>query len=1052
MKKSIIIGIMILMLVLLASCVQNVKVKAKPDLGVPVSATSIAVSDFTVGIEDGIKSVLPGAEIITVDGTKAIRYATGLVVDGGESFKEIDSFSTSIIQEISIPSIDDIDPINIEVPSMDFDPQSITMNLPDLGSTPESTQANIGAISIPDSVSLPKIDLKITIPNNATANYKLSGSEPIDSNGTFSKLTFSTGALTLTATNNDTGADVEITISIENPDGSILTADPVLVEKGTKEVISINLTDKYLMDNSELKVEAEIKSGTGAGGTLEIGNLSFSPDTKIKAAEGIEFETGKSITQEINPGFGSTKFSTVTISGSFDVGIQFPSTWQNISTEYEATIVYSYSNDTKEILIAHKDVSENGPLNFDNVSIPYDANGVFKFTVDSTYTNESGQKANVNFEDSPTFTITPDITINSIEGFEVENTQTMDLPDEIESVTFMSGSFELKITDTKIASIVASFEYNKGDGTTDKVYFNVEDTGEATLNLAGITMSGNLSVDATVLIDKISLDFDSGNSDTLNAEVNFSEPKISRVTVNKEIKQDIPIPEDIKSVIFGSGTIEITLLNAKFTGISGNLIYQTNSTPLQLTSEGSATIDMTDLELGAPSAEINITSIAIESDAGISLGDNITANVELKEPKIKHVEIKSSDSMDISESQFVDFAGLKEVLNSITFTSTSAILIEWDNKLPVDINAMLLITTGLTELNDEKSFVISGKSKKVINFSGEVNLDNGLNFTFEASPQNYDGEVLTIDISNEDDYLEMGSKYTLEATVSLDYNLNASVKPINTNIITEDNPLNFEIPISEETTLTLNDIELDGFSAKILGNIPQDLVSANNKITLTATYTVDNVKKVKSVDVVLDKTNIEKDITEFLLEVLKGKDVVMSMKSNDITANITSLNNFKFSFKIDMTVPLSFTILGNEPLTLLEIKGENDVLGRDENSESDDTLINSILGDDGSIKIHIKYNNTSGLSPEVILIGRNKFDKQLMKKTFTLKDGSHEDVIEIKSEDIKTIMNTIPYYLDTKVQINPGDLQSFLDNGKVDIKIWLEVKTDVDMDLMEGGE
>ncbi|NUU98486.1 hypothetical protein [Marinitoga sp. 1138] len=1049
MKKSIIIGIMILMLVLLASCVQNVKVKAKPDLGVPVSATSIAVSDFTVGIEDGIKSVLPGAEIITVDGTKAIRYATGLVVDGGESFKEIDSFSTSIIQEISIPSIDDIDPINIEVPSMDFDPQSITMNLPDLGSTPESTQANIGAISIPDSVTFPDISLEIEIWGSVDDDGSVS--QPINATE-FNTLVFSQGAINIDVKHNDGGdaVTIETQVMIKNSNGSVLKSNIATLAQGESDTLVISLEDgDILTKDAIITLIATITSGTGNGNnTLNVNNISFSTDTQIKAAEGIEFETGKSITQEINPGFGSTKFSTVTISGSFDVGIQFPSTWQNISTEYEATIVYSYSNDTKEILIAHKDVSENGPLNFDNVSIPYDANGVFKFTVDSTYTNESGQKANVNFEDSPTFTITPDITINSIEGFEVENTQTMDLPDEIESVTFMSGSFELKITDTKIASIVASFEYNKGDGTTDKVYFNVEDTGEATLNLAGITMSGNLSVDATVLIDKISLDFDSGNSDTLNAEVNFSEPKISRVTVNKEIKQDIPIPEDIKSVIFGSGTIEITLLNAKFTGISGNLIYQTNSTPLQLTSEGSATIDMTDLELGAPSAEINITSIAIESDAGISLGDNITANVELKEPKIKHVEIKSSDSMDISESQFVDFAGLKEVLNSITFTDPSTILIEWDNKLPVDINSKIAIP----ELNVNDQFVISGESSKVINFSGEVNLDNGLNFTFEASPQNYDGEVLTIDISNEDDYLEMGSKYTLEATVSLDYNLNASVKPINTNIITEDNPLNFEIPISEETTLTLNDIELDGFSAKILGNIPQDLVSANNKITLTATYTVDNVKKVKSVDVVLDKTNIEKDITDFLLEVLKGKDVVMSMKSNDITANITSLNNFKFSFKIDMTVPLSFTILGNEPLTLLEIKGENDVLGRDENSESDDTLINSILGDDGSIKIHIKYNNTSGLSPEVILIGRNKFDKQLMKKTFTLKDGSHEDVIEIKSEDIKTIMNTIPYYLDTKVQINPGDLQSFLDNGKVDIKIWLEVKTDVDMDLMEGGE
>ncbi|WP_206076231.1 hypothetical protein [Marinitoga lauensis] len=333
-------------------------------------------------------------------------------------------------------------------------------------------------------------------------------------------------------------------------------------------------------------------------------------------------------------------------------------------------------------------------------------------------------------------------------------------------------------------------------------------------------------------------------------------------------------------------------------------------------------------------------------------------------------------------------------------------------------------------------------------------MNNPINFNFEASPTNYDeiNKIITIDIDNPSNYLTLGSTYTLSATISLDYELDASIKPFNMEIIPQDDPLNFEIPISDDVTLTLNDIDIPGFNAKVIGTIPEGIANSNNSITLRATYTGNNTSSSTNTTIYLDNTTIEKDITDFLKAVLKGKDAYMDMISNDITASLNDLSNFVFDFKIDLTLPLSFEVLNNENLQLLEIKGEDDILGRSPDSNKANLPIDLVIGEQGKLVLHLKYNNQTGLTPGLKIIGRNKSGNILYQKIIEINNGENETFIEFTKTDIDKIINNNPYYIDFIGYIPTNKMQYFKDNGTLKINAWVEVQTDVNTELLQGGE
>ncbi|WGS65645.1 autotransporter outer membrane beta-barrel domain-containing protein [Marinitoga aeolica] len=1171
MKKAIIIGIAILLLLSLSSCVKSIKVKTKPKIGVPVAATTVALNNF-VNIEDSIKSALPDAKVESVNGIQTIKYATGLNLDLSQSFEKIDAFSTSVSQNISVPDIGNIDPvtvdvpnindipaITVDVPSFDFNPQNITVNVPQIDPAPVSPNITIGELDVASAgVDLPAVDLSIPVAGD-TGDGSIT-STTLNANDSFSTLTFSTGSLTLDVVNNDDTATVKVDGIIENANNGNLVSNVLTLNPNSTGTLTFDLTNKSISDGATITLRATITntSSTRIGTySLQANNLQFSNGTKIKAAEGITFNTSKSITETIDPNMGSTEFSTVTIDGTFNVNIQLPSEWTNVKTEFEATVTYNFGSEN--IVLVNDTFNSSKDLTFNGKELP--PNGSFEFTIDSTFTNNDGSKANIDFTKSPTITVTPDIKIMKIDGVGINNTQNMNLPDNIKHVILSGGKISIDITDTNVSSIVANFTYF--DGTEDKTKEFAVENNKAVLDMDGIKLTGENTKDATIMVKNISLDFgnnglsnselsanvvldepsikevklslttkqkidipdeieevkfmsgsltsglsngsissvagnletgyedislttDNGTltvnlankllSGTKDATLNISEMlidfssnplsfgnqlsvssslndlKISEATITTNLSQSINIPNTIKKVIFGSGSIEVNVDNVQFTSFDGTLTYESTDTSFAVSPEGSAVIDLTNLQLGFPSAEVTIDKIGLKSTNGISLGSSLNANINLVNPKIKYAEISPDSDLKVTNSQVVEFPPeAKDFLNSVTFTGTSNIRIEWNNELPVVVNVNL----SVPELTINESFPMSGENYHEVALANKtIDLDTPMHFDFEASPANYDdtNNILKIDISDPNNYLSLGSEYTLAATISLDYELDASIKPFSQEIIPQSDPLNFEIPISDDTTLTLNDIEINGFIAKIVGTIPSGLVNSNNKITLYATYTMNNTEKSTNVEILLDNEHIEKDISEFLKEILKGKDVYMSMKSNNITASLNDLSNFIFDFKIDLTIPLSFDLTKNENLNIMNIKGEADILGREPGSNETDLPIDLVIGEEGKLILHLNYNNTSGLKPGLKITGRNSSNPTLYERDIILQDGKHDVNIIFDKSDIDKIMNNNPYYLDFDAYIPANTNQSFRTNGQISINAWVEVVTDVNVDLLGRGE
>ncbi|KAF2955706.1 hypothetical protein [Marinitoga sp. 38H-ov] len=1162
MKKIIFIGISILLLLTLSSCLQSVKVKAKPKIGVPVAATTVALNDF-IDLEESIKSALPDAEVIDVDGTQTIKYATGINLDLSQSFEKIDAFSTSVSQNISVPdigsidsvtvdvpNIDDIPAITVDVPSFDFDPQNISVNVPQINPNSVSPNITIGEIDVTAAgVSLPEINF--SVPVFGSDNDSTETSQSINSGGTYEKLVFSTGSLLLDVVNNESNASVDVQGIIENPDNSTIESAVLSLLGGQSGQLSFLLADENISNNATITLIATITSGSGDGSyKLVANNLHFSTGTKIKAAEGIEFNTSKSISENIDPNMGTSSFSTVTIDGTFNVNIQLPSEWTNVNTDFEATVTYNYG--TESIMLVNDTFNSSKDLTFTGKQLPPDGN--FEFIIDSTFANNDNTKANIDFTKSPIITVTPEIKIKKIEGVDINNTQNIDLPDNIKYVVLKDGKISLGITDTNVSSIVANFVYF--DGTENKTKQFIIENNNAVLDMDGIKLTGENTKDATILVKNISLDFGNKGLETssLTANINLTEPsvkevklaltteqkidipdnieevkfmsgslssslnlgsitniignldteyenialsidngtlsvdltnkllsgtkdatlnisemiidfssnplnfgsqlsvssslnnlKISEATITTNLNQSINIPETINKVIFGSGSIEINVDDVQFVSFDGTLTYGSTNTIFTVSPEGSATIDLTNLELGSPSADVSIGKIGLKSVSGIELGSSLNANINLINPKIKYAEISPDSDLKVVNSQVVEFPQeAKDFLNSITFVGTSNIRIEWNNELPVDVNVKITVP----ELSINDNFVMSGENYHEVDLANKtIDLDNPMNFNFEASPVNYDNNILKINITDSNKYLSLGSEYTLAATISLDYELDASIKPFSQDIIPESDPLNFEIPISEDTTLTLNDIDINGFNAKIIGTIPSGLVDNNNKITLYATYTTDTVKST-NVEIILDNTNIEKDITEFLKEILKGKDVYMSMKSNNISVSLNDLSDFVFDFKIDMTIPLSF--VANKKINITAMKGEEDILGRDPGSNETDLPIDLVLGNEGKLILHLKYNNTSGLKPGLKVVGRA--DTTLFEKNLILEENKNEINIVFEKSDVDKIINNNPYYIDFEAYIPQDEIQAFKTDGEISISAWVEVVTDVNVDLFGRGE
>ncbi|WP_129409133.1 hypothetical protein [Marinitoga lauensis] len=688
MKKYIVIGLLIILILSLSSCIKSVKVKTKPKLGVPVAATTMSLNDF-VNLEDNIKSILPEAEIISLDGTKTIHYATGLTVDLSQSFKKFDAFSTSVYQELTIPEIDDIDPISVDIPSIpsidpisvdvpdfNFTPQNINVSVPNINPANVNPDVTVGEIDVETAgVQLPTITLSIPVLGNT--NDGTSTKATIDANGTFSKLTFSTGSLTLDVSNNDDGATVEVDGIIENTDNTFLSSNILTLNSNSSGILSFDLTDKSISDSATITLRATITSDSGDGSNNLIADkLNFSSGTKIKSAEGIKFTTAKSISQNIDPNMGTTDFSTITIDGTFNINIDLPIEWSNVKTEFEATILYNYGS--KSIVLANKSFTTSDNLSFLSKSLP--PNGTFEFTIDSTFTNTDNEKANIDFTKSPTITVIPEISIKSIDGISLNNTQNIDLPDDIKSVILNGGEITISITDTEVSSINANFEYFNGTNVVKKSF--IISNGNAILDMDGLTLTGEGTKDATITINSISLNFGSSglSVDNITAKVDLTEPAISNVELKTTIKQSISIPNNIENVKFKSGNLNASLNTGSFTNITG--VLDTGFENIDLTTkDGTINVDLTGKMLsGTKDATLNISEMSLDFTSNpLSFGNTLSVSPTLDNLKISEATITNNINQSVNlpdniKKVIFGSGSIEITLDDVKFTSINGTL------------------------------------------------------------------------------------------------------------------------------------------------------------------------------------------------------------------------------------------------------------------------------------------------------------------------------------------------------------------------------------------
>ena len=261
-------------------------------------------------------------------------------------------------------------------------------------------------------------------------------------------------------------------------------------------------------------------------------------------------------------------------------------------------------------------------------------------------------------------------------------------------------------------------------------------------------------------------------------------------------------------------------------------------------------------------------------------------------------------------------------------------------------------------------------------------------------------------------------------------------------IIKKDDPINFEIPISDEATLSLNDIEIIGFKAVITGEAPDGIIDESNKFTLCASYTLkDNTEDSTSINIILNSKNINTDATNFFEEALKYKDVYLTIKSTDLYISPDILNDYDFYLNIDLTIPLNFKYKNNSDLIIYTLKNEKDILNR-ENNNIDSLNISNI-------KLFFDYDNSSGFVPGIKILGYND-NNILLEKSYYFKEGDAEKVLDFDADNINSIINNKPFFVDVLLLIPSQSIQAFKTNGIFSFKSWIEIENNINLNYNSG--
>lgn len=705
MKSKITVLFILFTIFLLTSCmVQNIEVKTQPTIRLPLGSIGFEVGEIIdqlipedqSELREMIKEGSPMAfgysteattninellEQTTGEESMILDYLTFEIDDSGitkeasidltDQIKTFDLFGDGLTFQISESEDENLGNLNIEwedqkfatpeladveIPTIQFEGiqlGGIEVGIPDLTVEGTTVSPTVDPIKIPANVEIPTV----VISNIPEANGSTTLTTPTLEATGFSAITFSEGALNFDVKTENASDSLIVTTN-----AATLVDDSGAEISGNTDIattIEFDLADKTLSNKFEIVLDITI---TGAkGGLFDLSlTSSFNENTTIKAASGINFETGVSGGSSISLGDASSTFDHVILNGNLLIESSIPEDWTNISrtatitlkqgdqylepAALGATSIFVLTNDsTSSIALSNYKIKNK------DISISY--------TIDL-----NGEDSTFDLKSSPQIAITPkDISLNEVENLEISHDPIVqNIPKEINYGKFASdASIDISFDDSEInftdfggKITIESTETISGDATIENTFTINEGTITSDLSGKEFYQDAKITVEAT----NVSLKVIDPTIETITLTPSLANLKFEEIGINTDLTlSDVKMdkPEDLNKLSFSGGDVKVLPEGIKFEEVDGFLRDSEGSQisgtePFSVDDNGNLVIPLSGLTLDETndSVELFFKKMIINGE-GIDLRQGTTATFDTQLENILIDEVIMDPEVEI---------------------------------------------------------------------------------------------------------------------------------------------------------------------------------------------------------------------------------------------------------------------------------------------------------------------------------------------------------------------------------------------------------------------
>jgi len=235
------------------------------------------------------------------------------------------------------------------------------------------------------------------------------------------------------------------------------------------------------------------------------------------------------------------------------------------------------------------------------------------------------------------------------------------------------------------------------------------------------------------------------------------------------------------------------------------------------------------------------------------------------------------------------------------------------------------------------------------------------------------------------------------------------------------------VPFSSSDLGILEDIELDSLPATLVVTGISDPSDVTIEATLTTSSTPTGISSGE----------------EFDLGPLFNEYSKIYLEEMSITFNSTLSADASPTIKLLVDIPFKFTITEDVELYTNEDEvPQEDIFGRDEESAED---WNNILDGIESLKLHMDYDNTTGLPLKMEVQGwdvNSDGPTASGAKIEVITVGEGKTVEFDLTDLIDDMKDTVPFNLVFTVKLPPSTYSLNMD-GSLDLSLWLDLDTDI---------